>query len=577
MKPKFGEKEKVLCYEPDTTKAKVLYDATIKKIEFSDRKHLYLIHFKNWNTAHDRWVGEDLILKLTDENRAKQDVLAQNLIKKSKSGQLRAIPGIDSTRNYVKKEREERGVKVKSVRERPNPDEESDESEDEKNEEDSESLQVDDDQYVPIHLDEKLVHHLEEDFVLINKKNKLLKLPTDLNVVQILENFVRHFAANMSVVPVIGTRTETESKKPVSGEMSQYTLELAMEVVDDLRILFDFMLPLILLYAPERQQYRRLRENATLTNKNQVSPTQSDPDKPQSTKIEKSRKSDEKSPQRKRTKTAEADLLDYNRKYLIREGDLKNTGIIKNEDGTRRSSRSSTVIQSKCSRGIQNAMKPPKPQSPVSTSATPSTASGAVAAQISRMTRRRQLSYDCCIDLSPKVFVRRTSLNTINMLTKPKARPDTPDRKHSSEKSEVSTGSSGSASTSVKDENVKEEYATSPKTEKNSSSIKTEEDFTPSQFNDANEIRRAISLKNIWKWRMLPQEYKPEVVPPSLIFGPQHLLRLFVKLPEILGRMKIEEKRLTMLLKFINEFLEFLVVYEKDLFSELAYEKNAEI
>ena len=40
MKPKFGEKEKVLCYEPDTTKAKVLYDATIKKIEFSDRKHL---------------------------------------------------------------------------------------------------------------------------------------------------------------------------------------------------------------------------------------------------------------------------------------------------------------------------------------------------------------------------------------------------------------------------------------------------------------------------------------------------------------------------------------------------------
>ena len=49
------------------------------------------------------------------------------------------------------------------------------------------------------------------------------------------------------------------------------------------------------------------------------------------------------------------------------------------------------------------------------------------------MTRRRQLSYDCCIDLSPKVFVRRTSLNTILNLTKSK-RPDTPDRKQSSEK-----------------------------------------------------------------------------------------------------------------------------------------------
>ena len=51
-------------------------------------------------------------------------------------------------------------------------------------------------------------------------------------------------------------------------EMSQYTLELAMEVVDDFRILFDFMLPLILLYGPERQQYKRLRENATVNSHN---------------------------------------------------------------------------------------------------------------------------------------------------------------------------------------------------------------------------------------------------------------------------------------------------------------------
>ena len=58
---------------------------------------------------------------------------------------------------------------------RPNNEEESGESEEENEEPESEPVQVDDDQYVPIHLDEKLVHHLEEDFVLINKKNKLLK------------------------------------------------------------------------------------------------------------------------------------------------------------------------------------------------------------------------------------------------------------------------------------------------------------------------------------------------------------------------------------------------------------------
>ena len=41
-----------------------------------------------------------------------------------------------------------------------------------------------------------------------------------------------------------------------------------MEVTDDLRILFDFMLPVILLYGPERQQFKRLRENATVNNQN---------------------------------------------------------------------------------------------------------------------------------------------------------------------------------------------------------------------------------------------------------------------------------------------------------------------
>merc|ERR1711935_251846 len=90
---------------------------------------------------------------------------------------------------------------------------------------------------------------------------------------------------------------------------------------------------------------------------------------------------------RKKSKNAECYLLDYNRKYLIRDGDLKSTGIVNNEDGTRRSSRSSTVIQSKGSRGINHGdgkMKPPK-------LAEKAASSGSDGASSRRVTRKRQL------------------------------------------------------------------------------------------------------------------------------------------------------------------------------------------
>jgi len=44
----------------------------------------------------------------------------------------------------------------------------------------------------------------------------------------------------------------------------------------------------------------------------------------------------------------------------------------------------------------------------------------------------------------------------------------------------------------------------------------------------------------------------------SSMYGPMHLLRLFVKMPEILGRMKIPQKRSKLLLKYIDSLLEYL-------------------
>ena len=49
MKSEFEVKEKVLCYEPDENKARVLYDATIVEIaeKSSGREYVRLLFFLN--------------------------------------------------------------------------------------------------------------------------------------------------------------------------------------------------------------------------------------------------------------------------------------------------------------------------------------------------------------------------------------------------------------------------------------------------------------------------------------------------------------------------------------------------
>ncbi|KAJ4841057.1 hypothetical protein Tsubulata_028357 [Turnera subulata] len=48
------------------------------------------------------------------------------------------------------------------------------------------------------------------------------------------------------------------------------------------------------------------------------------------------------------------------------------------------------------------------------------------------------------------------------------------------------------------------------------------------------------------------------VVPPSKVYGAEHLLRLFVKLPELLAYVNIEEETLSELLQKLLDFLKFL-------------------
>jgi hypothetical protein len=117
------------------------------------------------------------------------------------------------------------------------------------------------------------------------------------------------------------------------------------------------------------------------------------------------------------------------------------------------------------------------------------------------MTRRRQLSHDCCIDLSPKVFVRRTSLTQIQALisgNKPQI------KKEEKIKLENKTGSEESKNAQPNLESKEE--ADGKEKPGTSNGVLEEpiipEPITPAQFTDANEIRRAISLSNIWKVKL---------------------------------------------------------------------------
>jgi male-specific lethal 3 len=59
IKPKFEINERVLCYEPDPKKFKMIYDARIISVkaatdEKGRKQFEYFIHFQGWNSSWDR-------------------------------------------------------------------------------------------------------------------------------------------------------------------------------------------------------------------------------------------------------------------------------------------------------------------------------------------------------------------------------------------------------------------------------------------------------------------------------------------------------------------------------------------
>jgi len=83
IKPKYEINERVLCYEPDPKKMKMLYDARVLEMRPSEkgerRGFEYCVHFLGWNATWDRYVADDMLLKDDKEGRKEQTALYELL------------------------------------------------------------------------------------------------------------------------------------------------------------------------------------------------------------------------------------------------------------------------------------------------------------------------------------------------------------------------------------------------------------------------------------------------------------------------------------------------------------------
>ncbi|XP_054977805.1 male-specific lethal 3 homolog isoform X1 [Sorex araneus] len=516
----FHSGDKVLCFEPDPTKARVLYDAKIVDViigkdEKGRKIPEYLIHFNGWNRSWDRWAAEDHVLRDTDENRRLQRKLARKAVARLRSSGRKKrrcrLPGVDSVLKSLPveetHENDENSISTSSEDSSEEKDEEiSEESDIEGKREVKEDPELQpkremEERTITIEIPEVLKKKLEDDCYYINRRKRLVKLPCQTNIITILESYVKHFAinaafsaserprhhhvmphSNMNVHYVPAEKNQGNrprnllcTRDPAGGESD--SVDLCKEMVDGLRITFDYTLPLVLLYPYEQVQYKKvtsskfflpIKESATNSNRNQEelspSPPLLNPSTPQSTESQPA-SGEPATPKRRK---AEPEAL--------------------------QSLRRSTRHSASCDR-LSESSASPQPK------------------------RRQQ---DTSANM-PKLFL------------------------HLEKKTPVHSRSSSPVP------------------------------LTPSKEGNTVfagfEGRRTNEINEVLSWKLVPESYPPSDQPPpaSFIYGAQHLLRLFVKLPEILGKMSFAEKNLKALLKHFDLFLRFLAEYHDDFFPESAY------
>jgi len=276
----FAAGEKVLCFEPDPTKVKVIYDARIMKAELAeDGTEQYLVHFQGWSSTWDRYVARDLLLPVDDNSRRMQAGLVQEAkdavktVKKNKRRRLQLLigaGGVDSEEGDLAREEEEvivDGGGEASLPPKPITPESTPQPAPRKvaikgtpqGEGDASGpLQI------PVPLSTEVKAMLDRDHDEVVGKGRLHRLPAGKPALRWLEDFVRHYGAERLTQherrhhgrgqPAHGPTRETPAE---SFERLQRDISICKEVAEGVRVLLDFYLNTVLLYPNERKQYEK--------------------------------------------------------------------------------------------------------------------------------------------------------------------------------------------------------------------------------------------------------------------------------------------------------------------------------
>ncbi|KAJ6834198.1 protein MRG1-like [Iris pallida] len=211
----FTEGEKVLAYHGPR-----LYEAKVQKVEYRKDEWRYYVHYLGWNKNWDEWVGADRLMKFTDDNVRKQEILEkkQGADKNPKSG--RSTQNKPKSTNDVKTEKEDLrnyGAKGKKRKGQPGVEEK-----------DARSFE----KLVLVQFPLTLKKQLVDDWEFVTQLGKLVKLPRSPNVDDILKRYLDY-------------RTKKDGM----------VAESVSEILKGLRCYFDKALLAMLLYKKERQQY----------------------------------------------------------------------------------------------------------------------------------------------------------------------------------------------------------------------------------------------------------------------------------------------------------------------------------